>query len=762
MTPQCTKRINEPTAVRRRLLIAFGAVLFALPRLGAQVWDGGAATGNWATAGNWNPNAVPGTGANVSFDSGNANGQFVITLQNTSRTVGSMTFLSAGGAQGFTFNAGTATLTIGAGGIVNNDDALQIFNAPVAISASQTWNAGGGGLAFANVSLGGNLTLAGVGPISVGGTTTLTGTRTLTNGSAGTVTLAGITGTNRNLTIAGSGDTVVTGPITTGTGSLTKNGSGALVLSGANTYTGGTYIGTSGGAAGGTLRLGASNVLPASAVTVYGGTLDLNNFNDAIGALNLGRGAAGTAAVVNTGTGTLTLGGTVTYTATNNPNGAVISGNLALGANRTVTVGDSTATAADLTIDAAVSGSYNLTKTGAGTLVLSGANTYAGTTAVSAGVLEIRSDSALGAAGNTTTVANGSALQLQGGINVTGETLTLSGTGVGNLGALRNVSGNNTWAGSVGLAANSQIQSDAGVLTIGGAVLRSGGTNRALTVAGAGDVTISGVINNTISSVTKTGTGTLLLSGVNTYTGATTVSAGTLRAGVDNALSNNTAVTVAAGATFDLNGYVDTIGSLAGGGIVTLGGGTLTAGANNTSTTFSGTISGTGGIAKTGTGTLVLSGANTYTGDTTISAGAVTLGASENMAGRLVLNGGELVLGGFSGTFASLSVTGNSILDFGTGSGSVLKILGSVTIDSAAILTIQNWNDTVDYFYSLIDPGMTDPSIFNRIVFQGFSGPPKWQSFDSEITPVPEPSVYGAALLLLTGLAVAWRRRRLN
>jgi autotransporter-associated beta strand protein len=82
--------------------------------------------------------------------------------------------------------------------------------------------------------------------------------------------------------------------------------------------------------------------------------------------------------------------------------------------------------------------------------------------------------------------------------------------------------------------------------------------------------------------------------------------------------------------SLDLNGADETIGSLAGGGVtggnVTLGAATLTAGGNNTSTTYSGTLSGTGGLVKAGTGTLILAGANTYSGDTTVSAG--TLGVA--------------------------------------------------------------------------------------------------------------------------------------
>ena len=126
-------------------------------------------------------------------------------------------------------------------------------------------------------------------------------------------------------------------------------------------------------------------------------------------------------------------------------------------------------------------------------------------------------------------------------------------------------------------------------------------------------------------------------------------------------------------------------------------------------------------------------------------------------AGSLVLSGGTLNLGGFTSTFSSLSVTGNSILDFGTSGSSILN-LSSLTVNSGVTLTIANWTDAVDYFYSLNNPGAGN---LGRIVFTGFTGPDtKWLSYDNQITPVPEPATYGAVLMLLGLSAAAWLRRR--
>src|SRR5262249_39282918 len=152
-------------------------------------------------------------------------------------------------------------------------------------------------------------------------------------------------------------------------------------------------------------------------------------------------------------------------------------------------------------------------------------------------------------------------------------------------------------------------------------------TNRGITLLGGGGtigvtsanvLSYGGVITGA-GSLTKTDTGTLVLSGVNNYSGATTVNGGILMAGAVNTLPFQTAFTVATGATFDLNNFTQSIGSLAGAGSVTLGAGTLITGNDSTSTDFSGVINGLGGLTKVGTGTQTLSGANTYTGATKLN-----------------------------------------------------------------------------------------------------------------------------------------------
>lgn len=121
-------------------------------------------------------------------------------------------------------------------------------------------------------------------------------------------------------------------------------------------------------------------------------------------------------------------------------------------------------------------------------------------------------------------------------------------------------------------------------------------------------------------------TPTWVLSGSNTYSGATTVNSGTLRGGSSAAFTSNSAYTVGGGGTLDLAGIDCALGSLAGAGNVTLGGASLTLGGDDTSPpAFSGVISGGNSVIKLGSGTQIFSGANTYTGDTHIVDGILSL-----------------------------------------------------------------------------------------------------------------------------------------
>src|SRR5260221_583595 len=194
----------------------------------------------------------------------------------------------------------------------------------------------------------------------------------------------------------------------------------------------------------------------------------------------------------------------------------------------------------------------------------------------------------------------------------------------------------------------------------------------------------------------KVGSGMLTLSGSSTYAGATAVNAGTLQAGAVNAFSPSSALTVATGAILALNSSNQTIGSLAGAGSVTLGSATLTTGNDNTSTTFSGAISGTGGPTKIRAGTLTPSATHRYSGGTALTAGADASSPDNNLgnsSGALPVGSGTLQsLSGFTSTRAvtlnsgggTSDTNGNSATLAGTlsGTGGLSKI-GSGTLTLA-------------------------------------------------------------------------------
>jgi fibronectin-binding autotransporter adhesin len=150
-------------------------------------------------------------------------------------------------------------------------------------------------------------------------------------------------------------------------------------------------------------------------------------------------------------------------------------------------------------------------------------------------------------------------------------------------------------------------------------------------------------------------------------------------------------------------------------------------------------------------------GSSTFTGTTVFS-------ANTTLSGTVTLGGGTLSLAGSSYSFGTLNVTGNSTIDF---AGATTLSLTSLTISSGVTLTIQNWTQASDYFFTANWSGVTQDIADNagalpvsQVVFSGFgANQTGWDSYDNQIRPnVPEPSTYGALLLgALTGFFV-WRR----
>ncbi|WP_244541721.1 autotransporter domain-containing protein [Afipia sp. GAS231] len=191
--------------------------------------------------------------------------------------------------------------------------------------------------------------------------------------------------------------------------------------------------------------------------------------------------------------------------------------------------------------------------------------------------------------------------------------------------------------------------------------------------------------------------GIVLLGGTSSYTGATTISGSAIvAANSTNAFSASSAFAVGSGGTLDLRGFDNTIGSLAdvagsGGAITNTSAGataaTLTTGGDNTSTSYAGTINdgnGVLGLVKVGTGTMVLAGANGYTGGTTISGGTIQVTNANSVGtGPVTLDGGTFKLDGsvssvaFSNDF-KVNTSGGTIDNAGAG-GASLTLTGVIS-----------------------------------------------------------------------------------
>src|SRR5262245_22708000 len=161
--------------------------------------------------------------------------------------------------------------------------------------------------------------------------------------------------------------------------------------------------------------------------------------------------------------------------------------------------------------------------------------------------------------------------------------------------------------------------------------------------------------------------------------------------GAVNAFASASAFTVASGATLNLDGFNQTIGSLAGAGAVTLGSATLTGGGDNSSTTFSGAISGTGGLVKQGTGTLTLTGVSTYAGPTNVDAG--TLVVNGVLASSVFVNSGGTLKG--TGTIGSLIVGNGAVLSPGNSIGT-LTVQGNLVMAAAAAYLVEVSSSNAD------------------------------------------------------------------
>ncbi|MEY3480634.1 MAG: hypothetical protein RIQ71_1409, partial [Verrucomicrobiota bacterium] len=424
------------------------------------------------------------------------------------------------------------------------------------------------------------------------------------------------------------------------------------------------------------ITLGAAQTFDSAAgAMTFAGNVDNGGFRLTVGGASntvVSGAVSGSGGLTKSGAGTATLSGVNTYSG-----GTLISAGTLRGdatslqgliTNNSVIIFDQAADGAYTNI---LSGSGTLTKVGVATLTLSGANTFTNAMTISNGAVRLANNNASGSTAGGITVASGAALELSNNIAVGTEALALTGTGISSGGALRSVSGSNSYAGVITNTGAVTIAADSGsAMTLSGAINLNSGT---MTVAGAGNTLLSGAVTN--GSVTKSGNGTVTFSNMATSFGTLTTGTGT------TAFATNATIT-----------------GLAGSGTVNLAGGTLTL-TNTSAQSFSGSITGAGGFTKTGAETLTLSGSGSYSGPTTIAIGTI-LGAANNALSTnsavtvgvslapIGTSRGQLLIGdGFSQAIAGLTLFGGATnTNSGRvtiGTGSTLTVNGNITYENA-------------------------------------------------------------------------------
>ena len=724
---------------------------------GTFTWDGGGADGNWSTADNWAGNTAPveadGWHTFVFDTSNQLNSNLDFTPGNNGLNINDITFASGAGA--FTLSGSSIDMLGAASGgavdgiadITNNSANTQTINNNLihhtGFNTGLTFNNTNGGAIVVDgvISQSGNqaddVTIQGNGTVTFNGANTYTQDTTISAGTleiggagqlgsgsyAGTITNDGILNYNSSAT------QTLTGVIS-GSGSLVLNGTGQLNLSTNNGFTGGVTVnnGTlslenggigangpltvNGGLVSVSIHDGFDNI-SVSELSGSGGLIDVSRrrltvdqatdttyagiIQDVDGIISSGNGTAFT----KSGIGTLTLSGDNTYSKNTTVSGGTLEVSGSLYSDGTVSASGvitSTITISAGTLDVTGSGSigsgaafdgtitnsgtfnYNsttdqelsgiisgagaLTKDNSSTLTLSGANTYTGATTIDAGTLEIGGTGRLGSGSYAGAIVNNgilnynsSATQTLNGVISGSGSLVLNGSGQLNLSVNNSFSGGVTVNnGTLGLEISAI---DGGPLTVNGGLVSgsihdsfdnisvselsgSGGlieaARRTFTVTQATNTTYAGVIqdldgivlNGNGTAFTKAGSGTLTLTGDNTYSKTTNVSGGTLEvsgglysAGTNGVSSN---INIGAAGTLDVTGSGSIGSGAAFDGTIT-NSGTF----NYNSTTdqeLSGIISGAGALTKDNSSTLTLSGANTYSGNTTIAAGTLQIGGA--------------------------------------------------------------------------------------------------------------------------------------
>ncbi|MEI6074192.1 MAG: autotransporter-associated beta strand repeat-containing protein [Verrucomicrobiota bacterium] len=505
-------------------------------------------------------------------------------------------------------------------------------------------------------------------------------------------------------------DYSISGSPITGTNSITKLGTAALTLYSANTYTGGTTLSA------GTLNLDNNAALGTGPLTINGGTID-NNGSDV---------------VTLTNNNVQNWNGDFTYTGNQNLN--LGTGVVTLASSRQVGVNANTLTVGGVISDGGAG--YSLTKAGAGSLTLRGANTYRGVTTVLNGSLDIYGNQSavtggylVGPSNVSSSVVNfhtASTVVVAATNSITVGNTALSGTAAETLNVLGTVVNNGTLfcgrAGSVNINSNG-VWTQVGSMTVNAI----GGYTGTLTVAGGGSFAYSGPDNILVNpGNANTGSGIVAINGgtfttsqgfEQTLAGSTGLGLLELLNGGALVLSSNVPQLIV------VNTATLILTNGTGGGVIDTAG---------FATEINTDITGTGSFTKRGAGTLTLSAASplTYSGNTLITGGSLVLSNSATPASTNILIGGSarldvsalstqpFVLADYQvlGNLASTAVLDGSVdaatspaalsLAYAAGTPALTVLNGALTLAAATLVTVNNTGAALaNGTYKLISAG---------------------------------------------------------
>lgn len=399
---------------------------------------------------------------------------------------------------------------------------------------------------------------------------------------------------------------------------------------------------------------------------------------------------------------------------------------LGVAGTHTLTLAGSTNSTTPLSaVSGAVSdglGTLNIEMSGSSSLrwTLSGNNSYTGTTVVKNGGLTIGHVNALGSTSTGTTVESGASVFMRSTIgSIAAEAISLTGTGAGGGGALRNVNGTNTWNGAITLTGSAYIGADTGstsnlTLSETAAIGRSGTGSRTATLMGGGTIDVQGGINGDIA-VIRGSVGTALMTGVSKdYTGSTTINA-------TGNLIVNTGLTATSSVTVN--------GTLRGNG------GSIQTGA---------------AVSVSGTGAIALGTSSTIQDIGTLSMGALSLANLATMA--VDINSGTLANDTL--TVTSLNLTPGAVL--------TVNDLGSSTIAvGEALLFIKNsgsWTGLFTVDSTQIEDKSTTFTVGSNTFQIDYEYDGALGQGVALVAVVPEPASAGLGAFL--SIALLFRRRR--